>query len=222
MDIQSRITIFTGYFGSGKTELAINAALQMRTHYEKVAICDLDVINPYYRTRDVSELLQNKDIKLLAPSTRLTAADLPIVPAELFAYINALDYKLIIDAGGDKDGVKALGQFYNSLKDQEIDMIFVINTKRPEVNTVNGILESIASIEKVSRMKITSLINNTNILSETTEEDIKFGIEIAQEVSKKLNINFNGTTILDELNLNIENLGHVYKIKRFMKSPWEA
>jgi len=226
MQNRSRITIITGHFGSGKTEISINLALEEKEIYPQVALSDLDVINPYFRSREVSTLLEERGIELIAPKGQLATADLPIVSGEIHRVLHDPKYQLVIDVGGDKDGATVLGQYFNELKNQDYQMIFVVNVNRPYVSTVSGILGTIENIESVSRLKVSGLINNTNLGIETQLSDIKNGFEITRETSRKLQIPFLYTTVSEELRSKIENLSFakentVKTIKRYMKLPWE-
>jgi len=219
-----RIKIITGHFGSGKTEISINLSLKEKEKHAKVAINDLDVINPYFRSRDIGKYLESLGIELIAPKGQLATADLPIVSGEIYRVIHDPNYQVIIDVGGDKDGATALGQYYNDLKDLEHEMYFVVNINRPYVSTVSGIAETIKQIENVSRLKVSGLINNTNYGLETTIANIEEGYRITKEASEALNIPFLYTTISDQLEnetINLANKHDVLYIKRFMKLPWE-
>lgn len=218
------IKIITGHFGSGKTEISINLSLMERKKYEKVAISDLDVINPYFRSREAVKRFEELDIELIAPKGELATADLPIVSGEIHRVFHDPNYHLIIDVGGDKDGAMALGQYYNELKDLDHEMYFVINANRPYVSTVKGIKETIQQIESVSRLKVTALINNTNLGVETTMEEIEKGFEISQEASQELQLPLLYTTISDNLKNESKDFAQhhdVLYIERFMKLPWE-
>lgn len=219
-----RIIIITGHFGSGKTEISINLSLEEKTRYEKVALTDLDVINPYFRSRDIGKYLESLGIELIAPKGQLATADLPIVSGEIYRVIHDPNYKVIIDVGGDKDGATALGQYFNDLKDLDYEMHFVVNINRPYVSTVSGIAETIKQIENVSRLKVSGLINNTNYGLETTSDNIEEGCRITKEASERLNIPFLYTTISEHLKdatMKITDEYDVKYIKRFMKLPWE-
>lgn len=219
-----RIMIITGHFGSGKTEISINLSLIEKTRHEKVAINDLDVINPYFRSRDIGNYLESLGIELIAPKGELATADLPIVSGEIYRVIHDPNYKVIIDVGGDKDGATALGQYYNELKDLDYEMYFVVNINRPYVSTVNGIAETIKQIENVSRLKISGLINNTNYGLDTRLANIEEGYKITKEASETLNIPFLYTTISDHLKdetMKFADEHDVIYINRFMKLPWE-
>ncbi|GBF11059.1 hypothetical protein TEPIDINF_000674 [Tepidibacillus infernus] len=220
----ARITIITGHFGSGKTEISINLSLKEKEQFLKVAISDLDVINPYFRSREAHSLFEQKGIELIAPKGQLATADLPIVSGEIYRVLHDPNYHVIIDVGGDKDGATALGQYYNDLKRMNVQMIFVVNINRPYVSTVEGIIETIQQIERVSRLKVSALINNTNLGRETTIADIQKGLEMTKIVSENLGIPFLYTTISSDLmeeTADFSSNHDVVYIERFMKLPWE-
>ncbi|MEH7884658.1 hypothetical protein V7654_10045 [Bacillus sp. JJ1609] len=221
----ANITIITGHFGCGKTEIALNLAMEAMSAHTKVAVADLDIVNPYYRSRDARTILDENDIELIAPAERLAAADLPIVPAEIFGIIYDPKYTLIVDAGGDKDGATALGQFYNDWRDMEPEVLFILNANRPYVSTLDGAMETVLNIEKASRLKITGIINNSNVGSETTIADVRKGVELSQRLSQELNIPLLTTILSPHLQAEAEAVspGHPVKvISRYLKLPWES
>jgi hypothetical protein len=222
--MNNRITILSGHFGSGKTELAINLALKERKKYDKVAINDLDVINPYFRTREVAHLFQEHDIELISPKGNLAAADLPIVSGEIYRILHDPRYKLIIDPGGDKDGATALGQYYHEWKNMNPEMYFVLNANRPYVSTLEGAMYTVREIEKVSRLKVTGIINNSNIGSATTIDEILRGFELSSLLAENLQIPLLYTCVSTHLEKEIADFAkshEVILIQRFMKLPWE-
>ncbi|CAH2713654.1 hypothetical protein BACCIP111895_00790 [Neobacillus rhizosphaerae] len=225
MNSLSKITILSGHFGSGKTEIAINLALAERKKFEKTAINDLDIINPYYRSRDVANIFQQHDVELLAPKNRLAAADLPIVSGEIYRVLHDPRYRLIVDAGGDKDGATALGQYYHEWKDLNPELLFVLNGNRPYVSSVDGARYTVEQIEKASRLKITGIINNSNIGADTTMNDIQRGYQLSSRLADELDIPFLYTTISAHLKKEAEDFAknnQVVFIKRYMKLPWES
>lgn len=224
MILTKRIHIFTGHFGSGKTELSINFAHYLRQSHEFVAVDDLDVINPYFRTRDVDDFFRENKVELIAPPKRLTMADLPVVSPEIYRVLQDEKYQVIVDAGGDKDGAKALGQYYHDWKDLHPEVIFVLNANRPYVSTLEGALFTISEIEASARMKVTGIINNSNVGKLTTLDDVKKGYDLSLQVSEKLGIPLLCTTISDSLKdetFQFAQNHNVFYIKRFMKLDWE-
>jgi hypothetical protein len=160
LEFKKRITILSGHFGSGKTEIAINLAFNEKEIHNKVAVNDLDIINPYFRSRDVSDLFEQQDIELIAPANRLATSDLPIVSGEIYRVLHDHRYQVIIDAGGDKDGAMAMGQYYHEWKHLEPELLFVLNANRPYVSTLGGARYTIEQIEKAARLKVTGIINS--------------------------------------------------------------
>lgn len=225
MSANGRITILSGHFGSGKTEISINLALSERTKHDKVAINDLDIINPYYRSRDAASVFREHDVELIAPQSRLASADLPIVSGEIYRVLHDPRYRLIVDAGGDKDGATALGQYYHEWKELQPELWFVLNANRPYVSTVEGAAYTIGQIENASRLKVTGIINNTNIGLKTTMEDVWLGHELSCQLSEKLDIPFLYTTIANHLKKDAWDFACRYEaffIERYMKLPWEG
>jgi len=181
-----RITIISGHYGSGKSEISVNLALSKKIDY----LVDLDIINPYFRSRGLSEMLAQKSIHLVESTVKgMTGSDLPYVSGEgVVPFVNP-DITAIYDLGGTENGARVLIQFLDRVKDiNEIDFLCSVNIFRPETANVKGILDTISMYEAETQMKITGLINNTNLINETLEEDIIRGEGILKEVSKILHI----------------------------------
>ena len=183
-----RISIFTGHFGSGKTEVAVNYAIKLSEMYNKTAIVDFDIVNPYFRTADVRSELESRGIKVLAPLYANTNVDVPSLPPEINMLFENKDYHIVFDVGGDDLGAKVLSRYNTEILEDDSEMYFVINTRRPMTLSDMGIEEMVRDIEASSRLKIDWLVNNTNLLGETTPEVIREGGKIIQKVSEKLGI----------------------------------
>lgn len=218
----SRIRVFTGHFGSGKTEIAINYALKLNEEGKKVAIADLDIVNPYFCTRDQTEYLEEKGIKVIATPKEFSNAELGTVPLNTLTVFNDKSYEVVLDVGGDDQGAVALGQYNKYFIEEDYDMYFVINTTRPLTNDVNSIIQYVDEIQRASRLKVKYLVNNTNLSYETTVEMIKEGYEIVKEVSEKINIPIAFTAVREDLALQVkEEIGeNIFPIKIFMLPPW--
>lgn len=221
----AEITIITGHFGSGKTEVAINLAIEAKEFHEKVAVADLDIVNPYYRARDAREIFRENGIELIAPAEKLASSDLPIISGEIFRVLYDPAYKVIVDAGGDKDGATALGQFYNDWAEMKPEVLFVLNANRPYVSTLAGAIETLINIEKASRLRVTGIINNSNAGHATTVEDVQKGYEICSELSKELGIRLLNTRVLSHMKQEAESFLPAHNVKgisRYLKLPWEC
>ena len=184
----NRIRIICGHYGSGKTEFAVNYSLALRTAEENVAIADMDVVNPYFRSREKADILRDRGIKVIYSSIEGTALDIPAVSGEVGTLIVGNKWNLILDVGGDNVGARALACHSKDIRPDDYDMFFVINAYRPETSDVKGVIEHLQAIEETTGLKVTGLINNTHMMKNTTLEDVLFGQKISEEVSKQLDI----------------------------------
>jgi len=181
-----RISIFTGHFGSGKTEVAVNYAMKMAEIYKKAVIVDFDIVNPFFRTADVRKALEAKGIKVIAPVYANTNVDVPSLPAEINTMFERKDYRVVFDVGGDDLGARVLSRYNEFILQDDYEMYFVINTRRPMTVDEKGIEEMIRDIEASSRLKVAKLVNNTNLLGATTVEIISEGGRMIEKVSERL------------------------------------
>ncbi|AZR73451.1 hypothetical protein BBF96_08680 [Anoxybacter fermentans] len=183
-----RIQIFTGAYGSGKTEVSMNFAVDLKKEHEKVALVDLDIVNPYFRSREAAGPLREKGVEVIFPAGVLATADLPALSPHILRVLQNQQYQVVFDVGGDDVGAVALGRFNSYFKEDQYDMNFVVNTNRPFTRDVMGIEKIINKVMKSSRLKVTHLIANINLCNETTVEDIMKGYPIIKEVSSKLKV----------------------------------
>jgi len=218
-----RINIFTGHFGSGKTEVAVNYAIKMSEMHKETAIVDLDIVNPYFRTADAREVLERHGIWVITPLYANTNVDVPALPPQISTLFDNKEYKVVLDVGGDDLGAKAVSRYRTEIFENDYEMFFVINTRRPMTNTVEKIEGMIRSIEESSRIKVTRLVNNTNILQDTAMEDIMEGQKLIEHVSKELNIPVGfisgmlGVLMVEKG----ESSGNVLYMKKLIKLPWD-
>lgn len=182
-----RINIFTGHFGSGKTEVAVNFALKLSAQH-KTAIVDLDIVNPYFRTADAKTELESRGIRVITPVYANTNVDVPALPPDINSMFEKKEYTVVLDAGGDDIGAKALARYNQEIMQDDFEMFFVVNTRRPMTDSVEKIEGMVRDIESSSRLRVTGLINNTNVLQYTTSENVAEGHKTVMEVSKRLNI----------------------------------
>ncbi|BBJ28726.1 nucleotide-binding protein [Athalassotoga saccharophila] len=216
--MDSRVFIYVGMFGSGKTELSINTAIALRKSSNKVALIDIDIISPYFRSRDEKAFLENLNIKVITAPERYMLADLPIIPPEVGGYISNKEFLTVVDVGGNEDGAIVLGSLNHFLQNADKKIVFVVNVFRPFSSTEEEISRNIDKISRAARCRIDYLVNNSNIGPETTTNDIKTGEEIVLRVSKMTGIPVAFTSI-DE---NIDYKGElpIFRMKRFMKNSW--
>ena len=183
-----RITIFCGNYGSGKTEISLNTAIKYAKENKKTTLVDLDIVNPYFRSSEQLELLNEHGIKVLCPTFANTAVDIPSLPASIQSIFADKDQTVIIDVGGDATGATALGRYKHFLDAEDTITYMVINARRPFSKGTDELSVMLEDIQFKSRLKIDRLINNTNMARNTTVDDLIYGQKIVEEISVKYSI----------------------------------
>ncbi len=238
--IEKRISIVTGHFGSGKTEFAVNYALDLTKHmnkeiensrYKKVALVDLDIANPYFRSREKQALLESKGIAVLSNTFGYDInLDLPAISARINGPLQDQSCRVIMDVGGDQSGARVLTQFKNQFINEEYDLFCLINANRNETASIEGATYHISAIENEVGLKITGLINNAHLLKETKIEDIIKGVKLCHELSLKFSIPVKYHCCIEKFeiplkrylsqNKNVNFLEKVFVMDIIMRSSW--
>ncbi len=168
-----RLTLFAGHYGSGKTNIAVNYALRLAQEGKKVCIADLDIVNPYFRTKDSAKELEAAGVELISPQFANTNVDLPALPAEAYRLVEDKSCYSIMDIGGDDRGAYALGRYTPFiLEEDNYRMVFVANCYRPLTRTPEEALEVMHEIEAACGLRFTCIVNNANLGHETTPETV--------------------------------------------------
>ena len=205
--IYKRVTLFAGHYGSGKTNIAVNFALRLRAEGLEVKIADLDIVNPYFRTKDSTEELERAGIRLISPDFANTNVDLPALPQEVYSIFHHPDTYAILDVGGDDRGAYALGRYTPYiLAENDYEMIYVANFYRPLTTTVEDAIEVMREIEKACGIKFTAIINNSNLGNLTTPESVNDTIDRAERLSLETGLPLIFTTVVEEEGVNAPNL----------------
>ena len=179
-----RLTLFAGHYGSGKTNIAVNYAMLLADEGKKVCIADLDIVNPYFRTKDSEAELKEKGITLISSRYANTNVDLPAIPAESYRLVQDKSIFGVIDIGGDDRGAYALGRFADAIKAEgDYRMAFVLNRHRPLTSTVEDTVEIMREIEAAAGLEFNCIVNNSNIGSETTDKTLTDSFEFAERLS---------------------------------------
>ena len=191
-----RITLFAGHYGSGKTNIAVNYALKLRQQGLEVAVADLDIVNPYFRTKDSEKELKEAGIRLICSEFASSNVDLPSLPQDIYSVIDDRSEYAVMDIGGDDRGAYALGRYSESIvRENDYEMYLVINMYRPLTRDAYSTLEVMNEIEKAASMKFTAIINNSNLGEETTSQDVLGSLKYADEVSKLTGLPVAMTTV---------------------------
>lgn len=215
-----KITIITGHYGSGKTNLAVNLALRLADAGEKVTIVDFDIVNPYFRTADFAELFQKHGVTLAASMYANTSLDIPAISFDMERMAYEPGY-LIVDVGGDDAGAIGLGRYaegFSAYVPEQLDLWYVINRYRYLTERPEETLELMYEIEAVSRMRHTGIVNNSNLGRETTADTIRQALPYAEETAAQAKLPLVYTTYRNDLELSLPN---GLPVDVFVKPVWE-
>ena len=215
-----KITIFAGHYGSGKTNLAVNAALALKRRHDSVILCDMDIVNPYFRTKDSEAILSEAGVRLISPRFANSNVDLPYLPAEVAAIFGG-NYVSVIDVGGDDSGAIALGQYADRIKAVGYDMLLVLNARRYLTLEPTEAVEIMHEIESASSLRFTGLINNTNLGHESTAETVTQARNYMEAVSKETGLSLVATSYREDLSPALTPQdGVAWPIKIYEKPGW--
>ena len=180
-----RLTLFAGHYGSGKTNIAVNYAFKLAEEGKQVCIADLDIVNPYFRTKDSEKELAEAGIRLVSPNFANSNVDLPALPAESYRLVQDKSTYGIMDIGGDDRGAYALGRYADAIKaENNYRMAFVINCYRPLTSTVEDTVEIMREIESACGLKFTCIVNNSNLGEETVAETLLASLDFVKKLSE--------------------------------------
>ena len=195
-----RLTLLCGHYGSGKTNIAVNMAMDLRKQKERVAVADLDIVNPYFRTKDSDADFAHAGIRLICSSFANSNLDLPAMPQDLYAITDDRDLSVILDIGGDDRGALALGRIAPAvLSENNYEMLMVINGRRPLTPDAPSTVEVLREIEAACGIPFTGIVNNTNLGIETTEETVLSSIPYAKETAALSGLPLVMTTVEESL-----------------------
>ena len=185
---KARILVLVGNYGSGKTEISLNLALKLARRGEKVTLVDLDIVNPYFRSSERTELLEKEGVKVYAPSFAMSTVDVPSLPADIQAVFADKSRRVIFDVGGDDTGAAALGQYKPYFDQDDVEVLCVVNAFRPLSGDADSVCDLMLRVAGRSRLSPTAVINNANVAWETEESDLVRGEELLHEVSTRMNL----------------------------------
>ncbi|MCL2579783.1 MAG: ParA family protein [Oscillospiraceae bacterium] len=216
----SKALAVTGHYGSGKTNLSINLALALKAEDRKVVLADLDVVNPYFVTADFKELAASAGIDLIAPAFAGTSLDSPSLTGELGGQLGS-GATVMIDAGGDAEGCYALGSYAPRIREAPYDMLFVVNFFRYLTGTPEQAAEYMKEIETASRLKVSGIVNNSNLSYQTGVEDVLQSIQKAEQLARLTGRPLLFTSVERGLAGKLGETGQaILPIDVYVKTPW--
>lgn len=221
---ESRVTVFAGHFGSGKTELALNASIAAARAGHRTALVDLDVVKPYFRSRSAQAVLAEHGVELVAPQGDLMTADLPVVCADVRARFADRSVKVFVDAGGNDVGVKALSSVLDALPAQDASVLLVLNFRRPLTPDVPSAIAMARAIEGAARLKFTGVISNTHLIRETTPSVVLEGYGKALEVASQMGLPLLAVSVEKPLAGEVRERDPscpLLAVERFVRPPFE-
>ena len=217
-----RVSIITGHYGTGKTEFAVNLALAMAGEGTSVILADLDIVNPYFRSRERRSLLEEAGVRLISSSQACSDADVPALPAELLTILEDRSLRGVLDIGGDPVGARVLARFQPKIVQEDYQLIYVLNANRPEVRDREKAISYLRGIAATTGLACTGIVNNTHLCGETTEDEIRKGAALAAEVSKETGIPVLCHVAEEKFVSALSDLPEtVFPITIKMKKPWE-
>ncbi|MBQ6337129.1 MAG: hypothetical protein IJI50_07850 [Ruminococcus sp.] len=195
-----RLTILCGHYGSGKTNIAVNMAFDLKAQRDNVAIADLDIVNPYFRSKDSEDEFKERGIRLICSDFASSNVDLPSMPADLYSITDDKSLSVVLDIGGDDRGAYALGRLRDAIKaENDYEMLMVVNKFRPLTPDAPSTIEVMREIEWACGIPFTGIINNSNLAGETDADDVLGSQAYAEEVAKLSNLPLVLTTVEEKL-----------------------
>jgi len=219
MSHNKKVFIITGHYGTGKTNVCINLAVRYAKSGLTTAVCDLDVINPYFKTADARYVFEQYGISFLEPKFANTNLDIPALPASIDAIFAAEHDILILDVGGDDAGAFSLGRYRDKIKTFNYEMYYVINKYRPMISEHDDAVYNLRDIEAACKLKATGIINNSNLGTITVYNDIVSSFKYAKEISKETGLPVVYTGIKEEL-VEDDMVGDILAMKLYTKKYW--
>ena len=223
-----RIRMFCRHYVSGKTEFAVNYVTKLKEEVgqdKKVVISDMDIVNPYFRSREKKAELEDKGIVVYGSSYN-NDADITAVPAEMMGPFIDKKCDYIIDLGGNDVGTIVLGRYKEHFDPEEIDVFMVVNTYRPDTYDVDLVIEQMHELEAGIGLNITGFVNNTNLVRETCADDLLRGEEILSEVSRRTGVPIKYTAYVEEVvkdmtpEVKAKLSGEVVPLTYYMRASW--
>jgi len=179
------VEAYIGEYASGKSELAINRALELKSQGRQVTLVDLDTVEPFYTLRSLKRELESLGLKVISyareDSFGLGETGAMLNPRARWALRNEGD--VILDIGYGIQGAKTLNLVEGADESAELMILAVINASRPMTNSHDRIKEYLGELGRVD-----AIVLNTHMGGETTVDIIEAGNELIKEVADESGI----------------------------------
>jgi MinD-like ATPase involved in chromosome partitioning or flagellar assembly len=218
------IVVVVGNYGSGKTEVSINLAVHRKRSGVEVRIADLDLVNPYFRTREAKGPLSEMGIEVVLPPDQYLQADLPILSPLVAGMIRRSTGLTLLDVGGDDVGATVLATLEDAFKNRPMRVLQVVNPLRPFTETIEGCLKIRKEIERAAKLAVDGIIGNANLIDETAADDIYDGFEFVKQLSEQSGLALEFITVARKLLSAVDVRRFscpVLPIQRQLVPPWQ-
>jgi hypothetical protein len=223
----ARFTVVTGHYGSGKTNLSINLALDLTRRYDEVTLVDLDIVNPYFRSSDYAAGLVGRGVRVISPTFAGTTLDTPSLSGAVHGAFDT-EGAVVFDVGGDDVGATALGRYAKEIAAIDHQLLYVINRYRNLTGEPAEAAALLPEIESACHLRATGVVNNSHLKDDTTLETILGSMEFAHETATLLGLPLVFTTVPQRL-LSGEpdelwparELENAYPVRIHVRTPWE-
>ncbi|MFP4329296.1 MAG: hypothetical protein ACLFP6_01125 [Spirochaetaceae bacterium] len=217
------LTIVTGHYGTGKSEFSVSFAVALREAGDEVIVVDLDIVNPYFRSREARSLLEPLGISVVGNSLEIDrGVDLPAISPAAVGSLAARERRVIVDLGGDPVGARVMRRFGRAAIPENYQMLYVLNVYRPENRTLEATIDSIRGIEDASGLKVTALVNNSHLLESTGCENLLAGDKRCRQLESELGLPTRYCSGRPELldACGEELLGERIRIGMYLRQEW--
>lgn len=219
------ITVISGHYGSGKTEFAVNLAFWLTKTGKRVSLVDLDIVNPYFCSREREAQLLQGGVELIAQTAACRSADVPALPPEVARMFFDNSGSYVVDVGGDDVGARVLSRYQPQFEKTDYDLWLVVNANRPQTGTPGQALSYLHRIEQASRLKVSGIVSNTHLCGQTTMEEVRRGNALATQLCQMTGLplvcNVISRNVLQQGGDTAGIEGALFPIDIWMKKPWE-
>lgn len=219
--LERRVTVICGHYGTGKTNLSINLALDYASRGEQVTLIDMDIVNPYFRSADYADMLTQHGVNVVGPNFANTNLDTPSLPGSVRGSLEG-EGRVIVDVGGDDAGATALGVYSESLRKADPEVLYVVNKYRSLTTEPEMAVDILHEIETAARIKVHGIVNNSHLKQGTDTETVLGSVEFADAVCAFTGLPLRFTTAPRWTDLSSSNkIPNIYPVDVYVKAPWE-